>query len=48
MAKKIPRKEEEFWRDLAGRMAKHLGYSTKRTEEELGLIAVERRQRWSA
>ena len=29
MAKKIPRKEEEFWRDLAGRMAKHLGYSIK-------------------
>ena len=29
MAKKIPRKEEEFWRDLASRMAKHLGYSIK-------------------
>ena len=29
MAKKIPRKEEEFWRDLAGRMEKHLGYSIK-------------------
>ena len=29
MAKKIPRKEEELWRDLAARMAKHLGYSVK-------------------
>ena len=29
MAKKIPRKEEEFWIDLASRMAKHLGYSIK-------------------
>ena len=29
MTKKIPRKEEEFWRDLAARMAKHLGYSIK-------------------
>lgn len=29
MVKKMSRKEEEFWRDLAARMAKHIGYSVK-------------------
>lgn len=29
MVKKMSRKEEEFWRDLAARMAERLGYSVK-------------------
>lgn len=29
MIKKMSKKEEMFWRDLASRMAKHLGYYTK-------------------
>ena len=35
MAKKMSRKEEEFWRDLAARMAKHLGYSVEENRKRL-------------